>query len=117
MEDRTDLGSWVEMGSLMVPGNPFAKSREDDPKMETWRKVAILRVEPQTRFFIGYISIFSPIPVMNSLICDGPLVGMRPGPENVIFVGQAQNATEEIKLILVEVVDIDNPQYAGVPLY
>lgn len=117
MEDRTALGNWVEMGSLMVPGNPFAKGREEDPKMETWRKVAILRVEPETRFFIGYISIFSPTPVMNSLICDGRLVGMRPGPENVILVAQAQDATEQIKLILVEVADIDDPQYASVPLY
>jgi len=117
MEYRSNLGNWIEMGRLMIPGSPFAKSREEDPKMETWRQVAIMRVAPEVRFFIGFISIFSPIPVMNSLICNGPLIGMRPGPENVTFVVQTQNTSEQLKLTLVEVVDIDDPQHASVPLY
>lgn len=117
MEDRSNLGNWVQMGGLMVPGNPYAKSREDDPGMKTWRKIAIMRVEPEIPFFIGFISIFSPFPVMNGLICNDPMVGMRPGPENVIFVAQAQHAPEMIELILVEVTDIDNPEYATVPFY
>ncbi|HEY8108474.1 MAG TPA: hypothetical protein VIF43_00440 [Patescibacteria group bacterium] len=119
---------WRRLPTVQVPGDPEAlpwdlgKRSEQDIR-DSWRKVAVFHVsrvggrgDDPVRFTIGFRNSSGEIHRLGFLIMDREF-GMEVGHEDVEFVIFAGNPLDELNLVLVDVVDKDNPAWKHLPLY
>jgi hypothetical protein len=117
---------WTIVGHVTIEGDktaaPFpsdAPQDEGEKIVQSWQKVAVLKVEPAENVMIGYITdkighiIFLNQPIQTK---DG-MFGMRVGDSNVSFFALNQNPKINTDLQLVEVVNVDDQKYTVLPLY
>ncbi|MEK7621103.1 MAG: hypothetical protein AAB395_01990 [Patescibacteria group bacterium] len=112
VQDQT----WSEIPHVFVQGDHTAKSRKDDPRLESWKKIAVMRVNPTgSPFRPAFFNEINPVPQF----CDEPWediekFGMRVGPEDVYF---AIFAAPDVGLELIGIYDINDPAVKNVVLF
>lgn len=115
---------WPAVAIVKVKGDPTAKKfpeekaqPERETVVQTWQKVAVLKVTPKIPFKVGYIHgravHFLNVPVETE---DGAF-GMRIGDDDVEFFVLPVDLSTELKLEVVEETVENNPKYRNLPLY
>lgn len=108
--------AWSELPHVFVQGDKSAKSREEDPAMETWKRVAVMSINyADASFRPGFFNEVQRVP----MFCKEPhenigRFGMRVGPEDVFFTILADSYVE---LTLEGVYDMDDPSITEIPLF
>lgn len=114
---------WPGISIVEVAGNPEAKpfpqgtTEENETVIQTWQKVAVLKVAPEVPFKVGYIHgdsfHYLKVPVETE---DG-MFGMRVGDDDAKFFVLSAALDQDLSLELVELANENDPKYQNLPLY
>ena len=120
MDDMSAGTSWHPAIQISCKGNPDALSREEDPNLTSWRRVAVFTAGHRgggvwRPFRIGFVGPGAPNPWFQDEPVDDLMFGLRLGPEDVTFLFLP--SSEGLWVRHTETVDIDDPRYRDLPLY
>jgi len=117
---------WTKVGHVTVDGDktaapfpPDTPQGEGEKIVQTWQKVAVLKVDPAEDCLVGYITdnlghiIYLNEPIKTK---DG-LFGMRVGDSKITFFALNKDAKINTSLELVKVTEVKDQEFADLPLY
>lgn len=109
--------NWIKMSSVIVPGDPNAKHREDDPDLKTWSTMAVFAVMPQVPVYVGFIGQYTNLPVMSDTVCEKGRFSLRIGPGMLKAVAIDAEFSRAVELFWMTVVEVGHHDFASIPLY
>ncbi len=94
-----------------------ATDEEKEQIMQSWTKVAVLKIHPITNFRVGYIIddkaqfLKYPIHTLNGMF------GMRVGARPIKFFVVAEDLNTSMQLEYIETTSEEDPKYSELPVY
>jgi len=116
---------WPQLGVITVTGDDVAKAfpagvsqPEGEAVVQSWTKVAVLKTDPNIPVYWGYMVGGVHAQFLNQPVeTNQGRFGVRVGDGDVTFFVLPVDLKARPTLELVAVVDINDPQYAELPLY
>jgi len=116
---------WPQLGMVTVTGDDLAiafpagvSQPEGEKIVQAWTKVAVLKTNPNVPVYWGYMVGGEHAQFLNQpVVTSEGRFGVRVGNGDVTFFVIAVDLKARPSLELVDVVDINDPKYAELPLY
>jgi hypothetical protein len=116
---------WPQFSMVTVKGNDLAKafpegvSQQDGEKIvQSWDKAAVLQTDSNIQVYFGFMVGDTKVQLLNQPITTSEgKFAVRVGDKEVTFFVLAVDLKSRPFLRLVEITDINNPNYAELQLY